>query len=251
MIDRDKRKWQQRRFGFSLIEMALGVLIVSIVIGIVMTIYSRSNKYAAKGAWRVNTISRQRLCLRQVKDFLERSSYPSVIQANNYLEASPGFGSDAYCLQLTRGTPMANTSSTNQFFSYTVPGEVLRFYSCTPRQELEGLAAVVSVIPGQASRYVISLEAGATADSAMRLVATSAAADVTLSGSDVQVGTFGAETSISLLDDVSLLSVGVSPESSSEEKTVVEFEVETADPFDGRLKVHEKAKAVVNVRIKS
>lgn len=250
MIDCDNHQRQRRRLGFSLIEMALGVLIVSIVIGIVMTIYSRSNQYAAKGAWRVNTISRQRLCLRQVKDFLERSSYPSVIQANNYYEASPGFGSDAYCLALTRGTPTPNTSSTSQFFSYDTPGEILRFFSCTPRQELEGLAAVVSVIPGQASRYVISLQAGETAQSAMRLVATSAAAEVTLSGNAVQVGAFGPETSINLLDDVSLLSVGISPESSSEEKTVVEFEVETADPFDGRLKVHEKAKAVVNVRIR-
>lgn len=236
--------------GFSLIETALAVLIVSIIIGIVMTIYSSSNKYAAKGTWRIATISRQRLCLRQVKDYLERSSYPSVIQVANFFEGSPTFGTNDYVMQLGAGTPVASTTGTLQDFAFTAPGPILTFYACTPRQELEGIDSLGTVIPGKASLMVLSLESTSGASSAMRLVVTSSTAEVALSGNSVSVGTATSGATIPLLDDVAQVTVGVAPGSATTEKTVVEFAVETADPFDKKLRVHENARATVNVRIK-
>lgn len=240
----------RRRLGFSFVETTLAILIVSILISITMTIYSRSNKYAAKGTWRVNTVARQRLALRQIKDFLDKSSYPSVVKVANFYESSPDFGSDKYLMEVKKGKPMAATSSALAYSTFDVPGEILRFHACTPRQELEGLGSALNVVPGQARLIVLSLEQKGVTTSSLRLVVTSSTADITLGGSAVQVGGFGAETSNAMLDDIGQVNVGVSRDAAAVEKTVLEFEVVNVDPFDGRLRVRETAKATVNVRVK-
>ncbi|MBI4867007.1 MAG: hypothetical protein HY816_08640 [Candidatus Wallbacteria bacterium] len=240
----------RRSAGYSLIEIALGVLIFSLVSGITMTIYSRSNTYAAKGTWRVQTTAKQRTALRQVKDFLEKSSYPSVIRVNNYYESSPDFGSEDFVMKLGSGTALKGTSAAVSYYSFETAGPVLEFFACTPRQELEGLASALKEVPGTARKLVLSLEATASTSSRMRLIATSSSAEVTLNGEKVQVGTLGTETPIVLLEDVTAVVVGVSTQAATREKTVLELQVVNSDPFDGRLKLREIAKATINVRVK-
>ena len=238
-----------RRFplkGFSLIEIALGVMIFSLVSGIVFTIYSRSNTYAAKGTWRVHTVAKQRTALRQMKDFLEKSSYPSAIRVDNYVEDT----TSAYKMKLGSGGSVSATAAASgttnslQVYSFTADGDVLSFHVCIPDQDFGGVK-----FTGKASSVLLSLETGGATSSAMRLIATSAIADVQLSGTQLTVGVpaDADKRRIVLLEDVKQVDVGVSSVAFTKEKTVMEISVKTVDPFDGRLALRETAKAVVNV----
>ncbi|MBI3890427.1 MAG: hypothetical protein HY303_02730 [Candidatus Wallbacteria bacterium] len=229
--------------GFSLIEIALGVIVFTMVSGIVWTIYSKSNTYAAKGTWRVQTAAKQRLALRQVKDFLEKSSYPSAIRVDNYIE------DPSYQMQLGAGGSLSGTAATSgatvgmSVYEFKTVGPILDFSASTPDQDFGGLK-----VAGISNHVVLSLETKGSTSSAMQLVATSDAFKVELAGGKLSVAsTPFKKQRIVLLEDVAEIDVGISGLASTKEKTLVEFCVLTKDPYDGKLRLRETAKAVVNV----
>ncbi len=229
----------------------MGLAIVLGMLGGLFSMYSKGNKAAAKGTWRVNAVKQQRLALRRVKDKLEKSSYPSLIAIDDYHELSPDFGSEAYVMDLGEGTPSPSSPAGIDQFDFKNEGEIVTFYTCTPRQEFEEFTNPIPSIPGKAEKITLSLVQTGTTTNSLALVLTTAVADITRSGDVASVGGFSDEFSYPpIVNNVSLVSIGVDSRSTTREKTVLEFSVECTDPFDGRLRVTETAKAVVNVRVK-
>lgn len=232
--------------GYTLVEISVGFLLVSILSVIVMTIYFRGNKATSKGIWRVNSIKNMRNGLRRLKELMEASSYPAVILANNYLELSPGLasGDRTYIMKLGDGASTESTpGSTLTSYTFEDEGEVLTFWACTPREEVAFLGTPV---PGFAKKVTLELEPGTVKDNLMQLKLTEETAEVQYSSGSISI-TDPTSRSVKILSE-EITSVGISV-TSTQERSLVYVTLSSADPFDGRLKLQQTARALVNVEI--
>ena len=218
--------------------MMIGFVLVTTLFGIVFTMYTQGNKTSAKAAWRIQTSAKLREGLRVIKSLLEKSSYPTVIQSSDYVEADHSL----YWLVLgSSGTVGAAGATGLTDHTFAAAGEVMRFHTCIPRRELGP-----TIQNGTAFRQVFVLVAGTSRIGNLNLLLREENADVTLSGTAVQVGGFTGLKEKLLVPDVENLVISTA---TTTEKSVLQVAVTCRDPFDGMMRLTDVAKAQVNVEI--
>jgi hypothetical protein len=139
-------------------EIMIVISIISVMVGILMTLYSKGNSASAKAVWRTSTAGKLRLALRQLKTSIEASSYPVWIDNTMVREASPANNVNDYLLTLLNpGT--ATVAGTLRTHTFKTAQNILQYYACTPAEDANlGMArSAAAAQSGIATLFTVAL----------------------------------------------------------------------------------------------
>ena len=243
---------QRRPAGFTLVEVIFAVTLFGLLVLIVFEMFVKGNKTASKATWRVHAQQAQRLGLRQAKELLQASSYPTVIRIGDFIEVKDGYRmglGDTASVEAGAGTSLTS-------YGFTAEDWIMRFYSCQPCEDVEYTGSTEETRVGTAAGVALQLVPRAGAPGLFELWVETARADVSWDpdAGDLVVGDFGTPERRRLMYDVESVSVLLPTTRTADglyvpSGSVVELGAVCVDPWDRRMRLRESTRVEVNVEI--
>ncbi len=244
MAEADRvRAPRQLRAGFTLVEITISAVIFLILTGIVFEMYTKGSKAGAKATWRAQVTGRSRAGIRQIKEAIDGSSYPSVVSFTDYRETTTAYIFD---LEAPTSSVVGTTTTTH---SYSAQGTVATWYACHPI--VPPVMAAPGTPNGVGTQFVLKLEPSTLYPSSrLDLVMDISSGPVQDTPPDVTIGTLVLLESRRLVTEVERLDLTV-PTNSAPGNNVVGIRITCRDPIDGYMRVVEESRANANVAIPS
>lgn len=210
--------------------------IFMVLSGTVFQMFIKGSKAGAKATWRAQVIGKSRNALRQLKEAIDGSSYPSLVSLTNYQEnddAQFAFTLGAF----TESIP--GTGSTT--YAFRDAGTVLTFYGCFPR-DLTPLGPPDGMPNGVANRYTVALVESDVYPDRLDLQMTINTGTI----SDALEVDEGPDVTRTLATEIEEFLI-TAPDAAGDGNWVVQLGITSRDPVDGFMRVVEESRANVNV----
>jgi len=239
------------RFAFTITELAISAVILTLLFGAVIEFFFKGNKMAAKGVWRTACVHELRLAFRQVHQIISAANYPTQATTYSMVELS---NDEDYRLTISANQSSQSTSQGNlsafDFKAKSTDYEILHVWNFQP---------ITSSPPPGGCRYarlslMLKKEGGMSAAPGNRsLVLVTEEGTYTISGADSSnpscTTTKKSETVKTLVRDVDTVRILV-PAADETQGGLFGIEITCRDPGDGQLTQNDALRVEKTVAVK-
>lgn len=234
------------RRGFTLVEITIAAVIFLVLSGIIFQMFIKGTRTGVKATWRTHVAGKSRSALRQIKEAIDGSSYPSVVSLTNYQEnADPLY---AFTLGPSPSASVAGGSLTTHVYD-AAGATVASWYRCHPLDQTP-MAAPLGIPSGYAALHALELRdsesyPGKRLDLWMTITTGTInpviPPDVTLAGAP--------QIERLLTTEVEKVDLTVATTGTAGGNYMLTVRVTSRDPSDGYMRVVEESRANVNVAV--